>query len=40
MQMVEKNIFRPLPNVKKNTLNMADTGVDQEEEIDPAMPHI
>jgi len=28
MQMIEKNIFRPLPNVKKSNLGMAETGVD------------
>jgi len=26
--MIEKNIFRPLPNVKKSNLGMAETGVD------------
>ena len=40
MQMIEKNIFRPLPNVKKSNLNFAETGVDQEEEMDPAWPHL
>jgi serine/threonine-protein phosphatase 2A regulatory subunit B' len=40
MQMIEKNIFRPLPNVKKSNLGMAETGVDQEEEMDPAWPHL
>jgi len=38
--MIEKNIFRPLPNVKKSNLGMAETGVDQEEEMDPAWPHL
>ena len=28
MQMIEKNIFRPLPNVKKSNLNFAETGID------------
>ena len=28
MQMIEKNIFRPLPSVNKNKLNFAETGVD------------
>ena len=40
MTMIEKNIFRPLPNVKKSNLGMAETGVDQEEEMDPAWPHL
>lgn len=40
MQMIEKNIFRPLPNVKKNTLGFTETGIDQEEEMDPAWPHL
>ena len=38
--MIEKNIFRPLPNVPKNKLNFAETGVDQEDEIDPAWPYL
>jgi serine/threonine-protein phosphatase 2A regulatory subunit B' len=40
MQMIEKNIFRPLPNVKKASLGMAETGVAEEEEVDPAWPHL
>ena len=41
MQMIEKNIFRPLPSVKKNNLNFAETGIaNEEEEMDPAWPHI
>lgn len=28
MQMIEKNIFRPLPSVNKNKLNFAETGID------------
>jgi serine/threonine-protein phosphatase 2A regulatory subunit B' len=40
MQMIEKNIFRPLPNVKKTSLGFAETGIDQEEEMDPAWPHL
>ena len=41
MEMIEKNIFRPLPNVKKNTnIGMAETGLEQEEEIDPSWPHL
>ena len=38
--MIEKNIFRPLPSVKKNNLNFAETGMDAEEEMDPTWPHI
>lgn len=40
MQMIEKNIFRPLPNVKKSNLGFTETGIDQEEEMDPAWPHL
>ena len=40
MDMIEKNIFRPLPNVKKSNLGFAETGIDQEEEMDPAWPHL
>ena len=40
MTMIEKNIFRPLPNVKKNNINVSETGVEQEEEVDPAWPHL
>jgi len=38
--MIERNIFRPLPNVKKSNLGFSETGVEQEEEIDPAWPHV
>ncbi len=40
MQMIEKNIFRPLPNVNKKNLGFSETGIEQEEEIDPAWPHL
>ncbi len=40
MQMIEKNIFRPLPAVKKTNLDKAETGIDQGEEMDPAWPHL
>jgi serine/threonine-protein phosphatase 2A regulatory subunit B' len=41
MQMIEKNIFRPLPNVKKNAgLSFSETGIEQEEEVDPSWPHL
>ena len=40
MQMIEKNIFRPLPNVKKSNLGFSETGIDQDEEMDPAWPHL
>lgn len=39
MQMIEKNIFRPLPNVKKSNLGFSETGIEQEE-VDPAWPHL
>ena len=38
--MIEKNIFRPLPNVNKANLQFSETGVEQEEEVDPAWPHL
>ena len=28
MQMIEKNIFRPLPNVKKTNLGFSETGIE------------
>ena len=40
MTMIEKNIFRPLPNVKKSNLSFNETGVEQEDEVDPAWPHL
>ena len=40
MTMIEKNIFRPLPNVKKSNLQFSETGVEQEDEVDPAWPHL
>ena len=40
MTMIEKNIFRPLPNVVRNALDFKETGVEQEEEVDPAWPHL
>jgi serine/threonine-protein phosphatase 2A regulatory subunit B' len=38
--MIEKNIFRPLPNVKKSNLAFSETGIEQEEEVDPSWPHV
>jgi serine/threonine-protein phosphatase 2A regulatory subunit B' len=40
MQMIEKNIFRPLPNINKKNLAFSETGVEQDEEVDPAWPHL
>jgi serine/threonine-protein phosphatase 2A regulatory subunit B' len=40
MTMIEKNIFRPLPNVKKSNLQFSETGVEQEDELDPVWPHL
>lgn len=43
METITKNIFRPLPCLKRNSiaLGMSDTGVDNEEqESDPSWPHI
>ena len=41
MNMIEKNIFRPLPNKKKATnIGMSETGIEQEEQVDPSWPHL
>ncbi len=40
MSMIQRNIFRPLPNVKKSNLGMSETGIEQEDEVDPAWPHL
>lgn len=43
MEMITKNIFRPLPCLRKNniTLGVSETGVETEEqESDPAWPHL
>ena len=40
MTMIEKNIFRPLPNFKRGNLAFSETGVEQEEEVEPSWPHI
>ena len=40
MTLIEKNIFRPLPNVKKSNLAFSETGVEAEDEVDPAWPHL
>ena len=41
MRMIERNIFRPLPcGVKKQALGFSETGVEQEDEQDPAWPHL
>jgi len=40
MTMIEKNIFRPLPNFKRNNMGFSETGVEQEEEVEPSWPHI
>lgn len=40
IQMIEKNIFRCLPNVKKSNLAFSETGIEQEEEVDPSWPHL
>jgi len=38
--MIERNIFRCLPNIKKTNLAFSETGMEQEEETDPAWPHL
>lgn len=41
MDMIERNIFRPLPNIKKsNNIGMSETGIEQEEQVDPSWPHL
>ena len=40
MTMIEKNIFRPLPSVKKANLQFSETGVEAEDDVDPAWPHL
>lgn len=40
MLMIEKNIFRPLPNFKRKDLAFSETGVECEEEIEPSWPHM
>ena len=40
MTMIEKNIFRPLPNFKRNNMQVAETGIDEEEKIEPSWPHL
>ena len=38
--MIEKNLFRPLPNLRKKDLQFSETGVEAEDEVDPAWPHL
>ena len=40
MTMIEKNIFRPLPNFKRSNLQFSETGVEAEDEVEPAWPHL
>ncbi len=40
MQMIERNIFRPLSSGVKKGLAFSETGVEQEDEVDPAWPHL
>lgn len=43
MEMITKNVFRPLPCLKRNNINLlvSDTGVDNDEqESHPSWPHI
>mmetsp|Transcript_37633 Transcript_37633/g.27742 ORF Transcript_37633/g.27742 Transcript_37633/m.27742 type:complete len:87 (+) Transcript_37633:237-497(+) len=39
-KMIEKNLFRPLPNIKKGGMEVKDSGLEQEDEVDPAWPHL
>lgn len=38
--MIEKNIFRPLPNVKKANLGFAETGVEGDDDMDSSWYHL
>ena len=40
MEMIEKNIFRPLPNIKRVDLDKRETGIEQVEIVDPAWPYL
>ena len=40
MTMIEKQMFRPLPGKAKESLAMSETGVEQEDEIEPSWPHL
>ena len=40
MEMIETNIFRPLPNIKRVDLEKSETGIEQEEIRDPAWPYL
>ncbi len=40
MSMIQRNIFRHLRNVKKSNLGMSETGIEQEDEVDSAWPHL
>ena len=40
MQIIERSIFRCLPSKKKNNLEFSETGVEQEQETDPAFRHL
>ena len=40
MEMIEKNIFRPLPNIKRVDLDKSETGVEKEEVRDPTWPYL
>ena len=40
MEMIEKNIFRPLPNIPRVDFDISETGIEQEEVRDPAWPYL
>ena len=40
MEMIEKNIFRPLPSIKKVDLDKQETGIDAVDTTDPAWPYL
>ena len=38
--MINKNIFRPPPNIMKKNLAFSETGIELDEEVDPAWPYL
>ena len=40
MEMIEKNIFRPLPSIQKVDLDKQETGIDSVDVTDPAWPYL
>ena len=40
MTMIKKNIFRPLPNFKRNSLEQQDTGQELINDVEPGWPFL